>query len=878
MTPKTSLVVRVLCCCFAVPFVAGNIPSVGAPHRSGAGVTPSGASGPLVAAPALTPAVITVGAPTVVRVSSFITSGTGLALITSSVNLIQVDASGKALGIVGKLNDNGANGDLAAGDHIYSGQFTFQPLAPGTIYLQVSAAFQGTLRRMLSVSSPLETVPAGIPTQPRYFPNSPIVADSNGRQMPCDQVLAFFKPGTSTTAIKSLASAIGGSVVGLLGGAQFHTWQIQIGCNGAQGVRNAVNTLLSSSIVSGAEPNFVVHEAGVIPNDPGYIMCAPGTMITQGFNQRFCETVSQAPTLRSIRADQAWAITQGLSTTNAGAFGYVGPTIAVVDTGVDNTQEDLSVPGKVINGMNFVADPPNNNPTDDRGHGTGVAGIAAADGNNGVGIPGVSWASPVVAEKVLDFLGQGTILAVSEGIRDAISRGAKIINLSLTSGGSPDFTEALAIDGANRAGALVLAGAGNDFCSQPEFPAGFAAQTTFSGTTLNTRVLSVGGVDFNAKVAGAASGAAQCQPGNGSNFGAWVDLYAPFSAYTTQAHQCSLPSCFQNFTDFYGEGTSFSTPYVSGAAALVWAANPQLSASDVMNILISTADPALPDPAGNSTARLDVFTAVFKAAAIHCSACPQAPEVSVDPSTIYNGPMVTVGVPGRAATDLQNKSVHGVSVALTPIIGTSISGHGSERTIPLAYQLGLVLLPGDQPGGVAYVLNTYDSYTMNAFFDSFSVSTSAVPYWELGLRGPLQPFAIPPLDPLGALIQPFPGQQHDCESTVFPSPPPSTCAFTGLVVIGGQQRGSGQTFATLSGGLRRADGSAPILPGGVFGNSWLNFVLDTASPPNSDDQFPSWGFFHIFDITPLCLNNQRPLGIQPSTNPSGASMPNCVAP
>lgn len=348
MTPKTGLAVRILCCCvIAVPLAVADLPSVGAPHLRPPTVNPSSPGGASVAAPVVTPAATTVGASTVVRVSSFVTSGAGPALLANSVNLIQVDATGKALAILGKLNDSGMNGDLVAGDQIYSGEFTFHQTVPGTIYLQVSAAFQGMLRRTLSVSSPVEVVPVGVPTQPRYFPNSQIVSDSSGRQMPCDQVLAFFKPGTSTTAIYSLASSIGGTVVGLLPGTQFHTWQIQIACNGAQGVLSAVNTLLGSSIVSGAEANYIVHEAGVIPSDPGYIVCAPGTMITQGFNHPFCETVSQAPTLRLIRADEAWAITQGLSTTNVSTSGYVGPIIAVVDTGVDNTQEDLSVPGKL---------------------------------------------------------------------------------------------------------------------------------------------------------------------------------------------------------------------------------------------------------------------------------------------------------------------------------------------------------------------------------------------------------------------------------------------------------------------------------------------------------------------------------------------------
>jgi thermitase len=854
MTPRTSLAVRILC--FSL-----------------FGVSPAAASGPSVGAPVFSPSAITAGASTSVRVSSSITSGTGPAVIAKSVNLLQVDASGKVLAILGTLNDSGVKGDLYAGDQIYGGLFTFNQATAGTIYLQVSAAFQGMLKRVLSASQPLEVLPIGTPTVPRFFPNGQIVTDANGREMPCDQVLVFFKPGTSVAAINSLVSSIGGAIVGLLPGSQLHTWQVQINCAGAQGVTNAVNALSTSSMVAGAEPNFVVSASRLIPNDRGYILCTPGSNLQNGVP---CLEGSAAPELMLIRADQAWLITQGRSLNSGFSTPYPGPIIGIIDTGVDNTQEDLSAPGKVINGLNFTAAPINDSPLDDAGHGTGVAGIAVADGNNGIGIPGVSWASPVVAEKVLDSTGHGTTLNVAAGINDAVSRGAKIINLSLGSGlnGTPDESEALAIDAANRAGALVVAAAGNDYCFRPEFPAGFGRTTTFGTMTLNTTLISVGGIDFTANVATAGPIVPQCQAGSGSNFGTWVDIYAPFFAYTTQAHQCTLNNCFANQTDFFDLGTSFSAPFVSGAAALVWAANPQLSATDVRNILLSTADQTLPDPQGNSTARLDVFTAVFQAAAIHCVACPQAPEVSVGPSTIYNGPMVVVGVANRGPTDLQNISVHGVSVPLSPILATSASSGVRTLKLPLAYQLGLALFPSDFPGGISYFLNTWDSYDTGALFDSFSVSTSVAPYWELGIQGPIQPFALPMGDPLSALLQPFPGTTHPCESTLFPITSPQACSFQALFVVGGQHRGSPlQSFQTTLAGLTRPDGSAPVLPGSVFlgANTWLNFVLDTASPPNSDNRFPSFGTFHIFDITPLCLDDHNPISIQPSTGP------NCVA-
>jgi hypothetical protein len=667
-------------------------------------------------------------------------------------------------------------------------------------------------------------------------------------------LLSFFLPCTSIAAINSLLSTIGGSVIGFVPGSQLHTWQIQIPCTSAQGIQTALSTLQSSPIVAGAQPNAIVHTTGVVPNDDRFRPCQPGTTLS---NLEPCLIFSAAPELLAIHADAAWAITQGLSlNSNLNLAANDGPIIAVVDTGVDYTHEDLASPGKVIKGRNIIAN--TNDPMDDNGHGTGVAGVAAADGNNGIGIPGMSWVSPIVAEKVLNNFGTGTDLSVSEGIQDAVMRGAKIINLSLTNGTTEAFSQetAIAIDGANKAGALVIAGAGNSFCSQREFPAGFSSQTTFGGNVLDTTVLSVGGVDLTDHVAisdGNANGT-QCQPDSGSNFGTWVDLYAPFFAVTTQAHQCQLFDCFNGENYFFPSGTSFSTPFVSGAAALVWAANPQMSNRDVMNTLISSGDSASHDPEGNPTTRLNAFTAVFKASAINCSRCPQAPEVTVATSDITAGPMVNMGVVGRLSTDLQPQSVHGVSLPLTPIIGSNANIQ-LGKTTPIGYQVGIL-----------YVLNTWDSYiccsprsTGKGFFDSFSVSTSNAPYWQLaGLTGPLQPFFLPKGDPISALL-PSPGQQHPCEVTSVTIVDPETCPFDAGLIIGGQDQ-TGATFSNSFAGTEVTLPSVFFFGNGAASNTWLNFVLDTATPPDSDNLRPSWGVFHIFDITPICLNNQNPLG------------------
>ena len=153
-------------------------------------------------------------------------------------------------------------------------------------------------------------------------------------------------------------------------------------------------------------------------------------------------------------------------------------TVAVVDTGVDLAHRDLapnlwSNPGEVpgngidddgdgivddIHGADFVNR--DGDPADDNGHGTHVAGIIAARGNNGVGVAGLAWRARIMAVKVLGPDASGDMATVAEGVRYAVAHGARVINLSLT-GASPGTDLADAVAEAATANVLVVAAAGN---------------------------------------------------------------------------------------------------------------------------------------------------------------------------------------------------------------------------------------------------------------------------------------------------------------------------------------------------------------------------------------------------------------------------------
>ncbi len=151
---------------------------------------------------------------------------------------------------------------------------------------------------------------------------------------------------------------------------------------------------------------------------------------------------------------QAWSITTGSAST----------TVAVIDTGVDFTHQDLQNV-TVVPGYDFI----NNKPlvgridSDDNGHGTLMAGILGATPNNNLGIVGTNWAISIMPIKVLNAQGEGTADTVAEGIRWAADNGANIINLSLGGAGFSDDTALTdAITYAFNKNVVIVAAAGND--------------------------------------------------------------------------------------------------------------------------------------------------------------------------------------------------------------------------------------------------------------------------------------------------------------------------------------------------------------------------------------------------------------------------------
>ena len=250
------------------------------------------------------------------------------------------------------------------------------------------------------------------------------------------------------------------------------------------------------------------------------------------------------------------------------------PMVAVIDTGVDYTHPDLV--GKVVKGPDFVnAD---TNPMDDNKHGTHVAGIIAANANNGYGIAGVSWRSKILAIKVLDSQGYGSSYDIALGILAAANNASvKVISMSL--GGDYSTTEDTVVDYAvNVKGKLLVAAAGNDGVNTPSYPAGLAVMSGYvSHISYQNKVLAVAAHDQN-----------DCKA-SFSNYGSWVSITAPGVNILSTVPMSKGGSGFA-----YLSGTSMATPFVSGAAAVAWAKFPTYKNDQIGALLTSnTAGPAL---------------------------------------------------------------------------------------------------------------------------------------------------------------------------------------------------------------------------------------------------------------------------------------------
>jgi subtilisin family serine protease len=430
----------------------------------------------------------------------------------------------------------------------------------------------------------------------------------SGRRAEAGSILVGFGPGVSAPAQADvLADAhakatkrfapIRGALVSVAPGTTAQT----------------IETLNRDPRVAYAEPNFILHAADVMPNEPFF----PRLWGLHNTGQTVNWTAGTPDA--DIDAPEAWSVSTGSPDV----------VVAVIDTGVDPAHPDLA-PNIWVNAgedcagcrTNGVDDDGNgyvddwrgwdfangdNDPTDDNGHGTHVAGTVAATGNNGLGVAGVTWSSRIMPLKFLGADGSGTTDDAISAILYARAKGVPILN---NSWGGGDVSEALrdAIEQTDASGELFVAAAGNDFTNtdvEPFYPAGYDVPN----------VLVVGASDqFDRK--------------------AW------FSNYGTRTVDLSAPgtNVYSTWTGAmyrFADGTSMATPQVAGAAALARAVLPNASGVGLKALLLRDVDPiGVLNTASRTGGRLNVD---------HAARCAGIPQAWIDSPA--NGTEVSAGQP-----------------------------------------------------------------------------------------------------------------------------------------------------------------------------------------------------------------------------------------
>lgn len=431
----------------------------------------------------------------------------------------------------------------------HSPQFTVDPARCSANCHRAAFALllSGLLLLPGPLAAPAQTPSSALPARP--LPGASVTG-TPANPYRADRILIKPKRETTPAALANFHLARRGKVLRAfprMGGLEI------VSVPAGETVTNFVARYAQSGLVEFAEPDYEFHASATMPNDPKYL---DGTLWgLNNFGQ------SGGTPHADIDAPEGWDVLTSASNI----------VVAVLDTGVWYTHEDLAANMWVntndgSHGFNAVAT--NNNPLDDNGHGTLVAGILGASGNNGKGVVGVAWQVQIMACKCLNSGGTGNESDIITCIDYAITNGARVMNASFDAP-SASLAFSNAIVSAQQAGIIFVASCGNASANvdlSPTYPACYHIDNVVSVayTTRNDTL------------------------GQFSNFGVTNVLLA--------APGAEMYSTFFNSDSAYLggsflQGTSLAAPYVTGAFALMLAKYPAENYQSLISRVLKATDP-----------------------------------------------------------------------------------------------------------------------------------------------------------------------------------------------------------------------------------------------------------------------------------------------
>jgi subtilisin family serine protease len=505
-----------------------------------------------------------------------------------------------------------------------------------------------------------------------------------------NEMVIRFNQGMSEAEIKKFLIDQNISIKKYIAALHYHVLSLPDGMT----YYDALALLKSKKMLYEVEPNYII-PVKAIPNDPYFAM-------QWGLNNSGGSGVADA----DIDAPEAWNFSAGSSEV----------VIAVIDTGVDYTHEDLAanvwnnpheIPGNNIDddGNGFIDDvigwdfvnktsgnpdedyiDPDNDPSDRHGHGTHVAGIIAAVANNSKGIAGLAYNCKIMPVRAgyMDQSGEGIIESAdaAQGILYAAENGAKVINISWG-----DYVESTlikeAISIATSEGAVICSSAGNDNTKNLMYPA----------ASNNPAIIAVGATDNNDNRAVF------------SNYGGWVHVSAPGKdIYSTKPGN----------TYGYMSGTSMATPYVSALAAIIFSTFPEINPLEVKARIMNSVDVLNSLESKNMTSgRINAYSALIPDTISPCV-------FSASPERVQEGDAITISGYGFGENQANGfvriegyPSLNIIAWDNTRIVCQAPWGEiGGELTVTTRYGTS-------KSTPVSIVINKYDeTVSVNSFINS----------------------------------------------------------------------------------------------------------------------------------------------------------------
>lgn len=369
----------------------------------------------------------------------------------------------------------------------------------------------------------------------------------NGKRvLASNRIIIQFKPlpsDTERSAADTVESVRRLRPDAILAQQPSHTGRVVFAVDPEADIAAAAQQFAAHADVEYAEPD-VIDTIQITPNDPRY---------------------PQQWAYPKINAPSAWDLNTGSAS---------GVLIGIIDSGISMSpagmldHPDLNDGTRYILGTDFVD---GGTPRDLNSHGTHVVGIAAAMSNNGIGVAGMNWNTPVYICRTLDASGNGTSSSFASALEEivdyAVAHSLRVV-INYSGGGPANMTKQNACKYASDHGMILCAAAGNDNGGPIIWPAAYSSM--FDG------VIAVGSTDSNDSVS------------SFSNVGAELNVVAPGrSILSTTPTYSTVSGVSLNFDTF--DGTSMATPFVTGLCALMWSRHASFSNKKIRQCLQDSA-------------------------------------------------------------------------------------------------------------------------------------------------------------------------------------------------------------------------------------------------------------------------------------------------